>query len=322
MGLTFLIFTAEVCEFNHVSFSFTHEFYSPTIIAASLTSTLQIPNIPPEFPAPPNLVLDLEHTLVCSSWDRKYGWRPAKRPGVDKFLATLNQYYETVIFTPSIDGVAQPVIDSLDPKGYTMHRLFRDASHYHDGVHCKDLSWLNRDVSKIVALDDDPKALGFQPDNLISVKPYDDPEDREDRTLKRITPLLVELSREGHSDIPAALRQFQSKDADEIADEFEARVANIRERRNQSMRRGLGALATRDRSLPAPEMTPMKGDAFDEKNTGLTSKDLVGSAPPESAVDEASSGAVGRLMKRQKLNEEQNRAKFVLWNKGMAQKAE
>ena len=74
--------------------------------------------------------------------------------------------------------------------------------------------------------------------------------------------------------------------------------------------------------MPAPEMTPMKGDTFDEKNTGLTSKDLVGSAPPESAVDEASSGAVGWLMKRQKLNEEQNREKFELWNEVMAQKAE
>ena len=54
------------------------------------------------------------------------------------------------------------------------------------------------------------KLLPIQPNNLISVKPYDDPEDREDRTLERITPLLVELSREGHSDIPAALRKFQS----------------------------------------------------------------------------------------------------------------
>ena len=51
----------------------------------------QIPNIPPDFPAPPCLVIDLESTLVCSTWDRKYGWRHAKRPGVDKFLALMAQ---------------------------------------------------------------------------------------------------------------------------------------------------------------------------------------------------------------------------------------
>lgn len=65
----------------------------------------QIPNIPPNFPAPPTLVIDLENTLVSSTWDRRYGWRHAKRPGVDKFLATMAQYYEIVLFTPSPDGM-------------------------------------------------------------------------------------------------------------------------------------------------------------------------------------------------------------------------
>lgn len=40
-----------------------------------------IPNIPPDAPCPPTLVLDLEDTLVHATWDPKYGWRYAKRPG-------------------------------------------------------------------------------------------------------------------------------------------------------------------------------------------------------------------------------------------------
>ncbi|KAL3805671.1 hypothetical protein HJC23_005915 [Cyclotella cryptica] len=280
----------------------------------------QIPNIPPDFPAPPTLVLDLENTLVCSTWDRKYGWRFAKRPGVDKFLSTLAQYYEIVIFTPSPEGLAIPVLDSLDSKGYVMHRLHREATHYHNGVHCKDLSWLNRPMRKIVVLDDDPAALQFQPENLIRVKPYDNPSDREDNTLERITPLLVEISREGYEDIPGLLRQFHGMDADEIADEFERRVADVRIRRDQITQRGLGGFAS-GRDLPPPELPPNisggLGAGAAGQQTQLTAKDLVGSAPPSESSE---SGVIGWLQRRQKQQEEHNKEKFGLWNEVMMKK--
>mmetsp|Transcript_7092 Transcript_7092/g.14571 ORF Transcript_7092/g.14571 Transcript_7092/m.14571 type:complete len:459 (-) Transcript_7092:165-1541(-) len=278
----------------------------------------QIPNIPPGFPAPPTLVLDLENTLVCSTWDRKYGWRHAKRPGVDKFLATLAQYYEIVIFTPSPEGLAIPVLDSLDSKGYALHRLHREATHYNNGVHCKDLSWLNRSLRKTIALDDDPEALQFQPDNLILVKPYDDPNDREDNTLERITPLLIEISREGYDDIPAVLRQFRGMDADEIADEHERRINNLRIRRDEITHKGLGSFASagRNGNLPPPELPPGLAEA-DGSQSQLTAKDLVGSAPPTESQE---SGVVGWLQRRQKLQEEHNREKFGLWNEVMMKK--
>lgn len=277
----------------------------------------QIPNIPPDMPSPPTLVVDLESTLVCSSWDRKYGWRHAKRPGVDKFLATMAQYYEIVIFTPSPDGLAAPVIDSLDTKGYAMHRLHREATNYHNGVHCKDLSWLNRPVRRIIALDDDSAALQFQPENLIRVKPYDDPNDRDDNTLERITPLLVEISREGYDDIPSLLHQFQGMDADEIADEHERRVNDLRARREQVTQRGLGSFASSRSNLPPPELPPNLAGAGDGQQKQLTAKDLVGSAPP---LEASESGVVGWLQRRQKQQEEHNKEKFGLWNEVMVKK--
>ena len=279
----------------------------------------QIPNIPPDFPAPPCLVIDLESTLVCSTWDRKYGWRHAKRPGVDKFLALMAQYYEIVIWTPSPDGLAGPVVDSLDSKGYVMHRLFRDSTNYHNGVHCKDLSWLNRPLRKIVALDDDPEALKFQPENLIRMKPYDDPS-VDDDTLERITPLLVEISREGYDDIPGLLRQFRGMDADEIAEEHERRVGDLRARRERTARRGLGSFASSSKahSMPPPELPPnFAGGGGDGGVQQLTAKDLVGSAPPPEASE---SGVVGWLQRRQKQQEELNKDKFELWNEVMMKK--
>lgn len=279
----------------------------------------QIPNIPPDFPAPPCLVIDLESTLVCSTWDRKYGWRHAKRPGVDKFLALMAQYYEIVVWTPSPDGLAGPVLDSLDSKGYIMHRLHREATNYINGVHVKDLSWLNRPQRRIVVLDDDALALQLQPENLILVKPYDDPTDRDDNTLERITPLLVEISREGYDDIPALLAQFRGMDADQIADEFERRVNDrVNVTREMSLR-GLGSFASSKSHLPAPELPPSltSGAGSGQQPQQLTAKDLVGSAPPSEAAD---SGVIGWLQRRQKQQEEHNKEKFGLWNEVMQKK--
>ena len=197
-----------------------------------------------------------------------------------------------------------------------MHRLHRDATHYHNGVHCKDLSWLNRPLRKVVALDDEADALQFQPGNLIKVKPYDNPSDREDNTLERILPLLVEISREGYDDIPGLLSQFHGMDADEIADEFERRVADIRVRRDEITQRGLGGFAS-SRNLPAPELPPdlsggMGGSMSQQSQ--LTAKDLVGDAP---APQSETSGVIGWLQRRQKAQEEHNKEKFGLWNEAM-----
>jgi hypothetical protein len=56
--------------------------------------------------------------------------------------------------------------------------------------------------------------------NLVEVKPYNNPHDREDTTLGTITPLLLEIAREGYSDIPGMLGQVivewdDSSDTDE-----------------------------------------------------------------------------------------------------------
>jgi hypothetical protein len=42
-----------------------------------------------------------------------------------------------------------PILDALDPNGYIMYRLVRDATHFVDGHHVKDLDCLNRDLSKV-----------------------------------------------------------------------------------------------------------------------------------------------------------------------------
>lgn len=284
-----------------------------------------MPNVPHDIPVPPTLVLDLENTLVSSTWDRKYGWRHAKRPGVDKFLHELAQYYEIVLYSPSIDGVADPVVTSLDKDGCILHRLYRDATYYTNGVHVKDLKRLNRNLKRMVVLDDDPAEVQFDLDNAILVKPYTDPTDRSDTTLLRILPFLVEIAREGYNDVPALLRQYHGMDADQIADEQERRVTELREHRMRHAQRGLGGLASGRGRLPPPELPPATSGGFAGADLGggtapqLTARDIVG-AGPDPFDSGAADGFVGWMKRRAKEKEEHQMRKMEKWNEVMIKK--
>lgn len=277
-----------------------------------------MPNVPHDIPVPHTLVLDLENTLVNSTWDRKYGWRHAKRPGVDKFLLDMAQYYEIVLYSPSIDAVADPVVTSLDKSGCIMHRLYRDATYYKDGVHMKDLGRLNRNINRMIVLDDDPAECAMNPENLLRIKPYTDANDREDNTLERITPFLIEIAREGYDNIPELLSQYQGMDADEIADEQERRIQYYRQAREERTSRGLGGFAKMaSRSLEIePELEPSRSNFRPPQQ--LTSKDLVGPAP--SSMSGSSSGLMGWLNQRQEEKQEEQMRKFEKWNQVMLKK--
>jgi len=298
--------------------SFWDEFAKPSH-PKLLPDWSQMPNVPQDIPIPHTLVLDLEQTLVSSTWDRKYGWRHAKRPGVDKFLHDMAQYYEIVLYSPSHDGVADPVVNTLDKHGSIMHRLYRDSTHYINGTHAKDLSKLNRNLNRIVAIDDDALALQLQPRNLIRVKPYTDPHDRSDATLARITPLLIEIAREGCQNVPALLDQFRGMDADEMAEEHEKRIKEVRRDRERRAQRGLGKLSMggkRHANL-VPELQASVESVYGNgpKPANLTSKDLVGPAPSKEA-----GGVVGWLNKRQKEQQEEQMRKMEKWNEVMMKK--
>ena len=278
----------------------------------------QLPNVPHDIPVPHTLVLDLENTLVSSTWDRKYGWRHAKRPGVDKFLHELAQYYEIVLYSPSIDGIADPVVTALDKEGCIMHRLYREATYYTNGVHVKDLNRLNRNVKRMIVIDDDPEEVQFNKENLIRVKPYNDPNDRTDNTLERILPFLVEIAREGFNDIPALLKQYEGMDADQIADEQDRRLQQLRYDRQRQAQRGLVGGFARGRVLPEPELPPSADPGYHSgAPQQLTAKDIAG-APPTAEAQQ--SGLSGWMARRAKEKEEQQHRKLEKWQEIMMKK--
>lgn len=281
-----------------------------------------MPNVPQDIPVPHTLVLDLEQTLVTATWTRKNGWKYAKRPGVDKFLQELAQYYEIVLYSPSSEYTADPVVAALDKTGCIMHRLYRESNQFYNGLYVKPLDRLNRNVKRMIVLDDDPEAVPFHPENLVRIKPYTDGSNREDNSLERILPFLVEIAREGYSDIPELLKQYEGMDADGIADEQDRRLQQLRDARIQQTQGGtLGGFAARGASLPAPELAPSNDGGYGGGSSQLTAKEIAGTVPIGGMIADASDDSLmGWMNRRSQEKEEDKRRKMEKWNEVMMKK--
>ncbi|OMH82667.1 Mitochondrial import inner membrane translocase subunit TIM50 [Zancudomyces culisetae] len=163
---------------------------------------------PPQY----TLVVSLDDLLVHTAWDKEYGWRIAKRPFLEQFLAYMASMYEVVIFSDQPQFSGEAVIAKIDPYGYSPYRLYKEHMRHIKGANYKDLSLLNRDMSKVIFLDimgneKDDSQLSLQPDNTLAIRPFNNP-DPKDNELARIIPLFEYIYMTEPSDVRKALKQF------------------------------------------------------------------------------------------------------------------
>lgn len=182
-------------------------------------AALMDPNMPPY-----TLVLGLEDVLVHSEWSREHGWRIAKRPGLDYFIRYLSPYYELVIFSNQPQFTADQVHRKIDPFQMAFP-LNRDATRYEDGGYVKDLSYLNRDLKKVIMVDADAHHAKAQPENAIVLPKWTG--DPKDTTLIDLIPFLEYTASVQSPDFREVLRSYQGTN---IATEFDRRENVKREK--------------------------------------------------------------------------------------------
>eukprot|EP00759_Apiculatamorpha_spiralis_P029139 PhF_6_TR31467/c2_g1_i6/m.46214 len=223
---------------HHVQNSQQRHTYSDIITQAKQNSTEELPDLhqrrgtscempqtttpedkyrPSLIPAPqpshqgkPLLVLDIDETLVHSSFEPRgnhdvvlkvmvngveHSIYVNIRPGLREFLDHVSTMFEICVFTASTSLYANTLMDFLDPgrKMLGPLRLFREHCTMTRGMYVKDLSLLGRPLDRIIIIDNSPAAYAFQPRNSIAIKSYFD--DRTDRELVGLIPLLTRLGR-------------------------------------------------------------------------------------------------------------------------------
>ncbi|XP_034240821.1 mitochondrial import inner membrane translocase subunit TIM50-C-like isoform X1 [Thrips palmi] len=169
-----------------------------------LPDPLTYPYIQPPY----TLVLEFTDMLVHPDWTYQTGWRFKKRPGVDYFLEQVAPpLFEVVVYTAESGMTVFPILDALDPNGYIMYRLVRDATNFVDGHHVKSLDHLNRDLSKVIVVDWNSSSVKMHPRNTLLIPRWNGND--SDRTLIDLAAFLKMLATNKVEDVRDVLDYYQ-----------------------------------------------------------------------------------------------------------------
>ena len=159
---------------------------------------------PPENPDRITIVLDLDETLVHSSFveiknpDFRFMLNAYPnpvpvyvliRPHATEFLEKLAEKFELIIFTASNQTYADYVIDQIDPNHVVSYRLYKESCSDLNGATVKDLSLLNRELKRLIIIDNSKMASLLHPYNAVSVETWTD--DKNDHELLDIADELL-----------------------------------------------------------------------------------------------------------------------------------
>ncbi|KZF22053.1 NIF-domain-containing protein [Xylona heveae TC161] len=166
-----------------------------------------LPPILPEHKGRKCLVLDLDETLVHSSFKilhqadftipveiegQYHNVYVIKRPGVDQFMKRVGELYEVVVFTASVSKYGDPLLDQLDIHHVVHHRLFRESCYNHQGNYVKDLSQVGRDLRETIIIDNSPTSYIFHPQHAVPISSWFS--DAHDNELLDLIPVLEDLA--------------------------------------------------------------------------------------------------------------------------------
>ena len=183
--------------------------FTPTNHSKNLDqNNLLLPQKSSEFSDKKTLILDLDETLVHSSFvpfekndiilnvdfeSVMYNIYVLVRPRAEEFIKKVSKFYEIVIFTASIAKYALPLLDILDNEKNIKYRLTREHCTFLNGIYIKELKKLNRNLKDLIILDNSPLAYAFDSDNGLPIKAWYD--DKGDKELDKVFPILEFLSK-------------------------------------------------------------------------------------------------------------------------------
>jgi RNA polymerase II subunit A small phosphatase-like protein len=177
-----------------------------------------LPAIRPEHAGRKCLVLDLDETLVHSSFKLLHqadftipveiegtfhNVYVIKRPGVDQFMKRVGELYEVVVFTASVSKYGDPLLDQLDVHKVVHHRLFRESCYNHQGNYVKDLSQIGRDLKDTIIIDNSPTSYIFHPQHAVPISSWFS--DAHDNELLDLIPVLEDLAGPNVHDVSLVL---------------------------------------------------------------------------------------------------------------------
>ncbi|XP_044289622.1 CTD small phosphatase-like protein 3 [Varanus komodoensis] len=169
------------------------------------------------------LVLGLEGILAVSSLTAPWNGAPKfitsfqdscyqvsfkLRPHIREFLETLAKSYEVFVFTTAKQDYADKILAALGPhRKLIRHELYQEDCMCRYGSYVKDLSVLERDLGKTMAVATHQEAFPYQTSNVLVLPRWlGNPQDKE---LLSLIPVLEKLSQA--VDVRAEIEMIMTK---------------------------------------------------------------------------------------------------------------
>ncbi|XP_061482207.1 CTD small phosphatase-like protein 2-B isoform X1 [Rhineura floridana] len=125
--------------------------------------------------------------------DKSYQVSMKLRPHVHEFLEALAKIYEVFVFTTAKQEYADKILEGLGTqRNLIRHPLYQEDCLCCNGSYRRDLSVLERDLDRTVAVANDRQAFHYQISNVVLIPRWTgDPQDKE---LLGLIPVLEKLS--------------------------------------------------------------------------------------------------------------------------------
>eukprot|EP00742_Colponemidia_sp_Colp-10_P015777 GILJ01018033.1.p1 GENE.GILJ01018033.1~~GILJ01018033.1.p1 ORF type:complete len:484 (+),score=40.16 GILJ01018033.1:3-1454(+) len=125
------------------------------------------------------VVFDLDETLCNNRLPGKACMRPGCMELLNSLAAIRDDYanshcfVEIILWTASMECVARPVVERMDPLGTVFnHLIYRDRRWYKENGYTKDLRLLGRDLSHVVIIENSPMSVVLNRNHSILVKDF------------------------------------------------------------------------------------------------------------------------------------------------------
>lgn len=117
----------------------------------------------------------------------------------------MKKIYEIIVFTASTKEYADIILNLLDPKDeYFSHRLYREHISLSNKDIIKDLSKLNRDLSKTIIIDNLHTNFKLQPNNGLHIRSWTN--DVWDKQLYYLCTFLKKIVKNAVEDVRPLVR--------------------------------------------------------------------------------------------------------------------
>jgi mitochondrial import inner membrane translocase subunit TIM50 len=172
-----------------------------------LPDPLQYPYVQPQY----TLVIEMTGLLLHPEWTFNTGWRYKKRPGLDYFLEQVRYpIFEVVLFSRESTITGAPIAANLDPQGMIHHKLFRESTKFINNHYVKDMTYMNRDLDKIILIDWDEHSYELQPRNALHrLKKWEG--DDKDTDLVYLASFLKMIAASNVSDVREVLDYYNQE---------------------------------------------------------------------------------------------------------------